>query len=382
MAGSLNLLRFVPGAIGRVASGRYESPRYRIYPDGHIPTVPTLTGMPAQLGTETIYFNLYLPSGPVRGGWPVTIVGHGSSGHKNFLQPSDTSILAAHGIAWLMINTAGHGFGPLSTLRFAFTDGTSASVPAGGRSFDQNGDGRITVNEGFQASGDYAVRDLSDGYLQTAADLMQLVRVIQTGVDVDGDGQNDLDSSRITYWGWSLGSNYGMTFFAATPEVRAAVFATIGSPAVEHRRLSTVARGDVGTMLGARTPSLLNTEYGLTAIDGVPVPAPLFNENQPLRNEPPRVNTVPGALAIQEVLERYAWAGRNGAPVAYAPLVHLRPPAGQPPRPVLIQFARGDRRHQNPGTSELVRAAGLRIAPGCSGTTGSIRQCHPTIRRR
>ena len=74
-----------------------------------------------------------------------------------------------------------------------------------------------------------------------------------------------------------------MTFVAATPEVRAAVFATIGPPAVEHRRLSTVARGDVGTMLGARTPSLLNTEYGLTAIDGVPVPAPLFNENQPLQ---------------------------------------------------------------------------------------------------
>ena len=130
----------------------------------------------------------------------MTIVGHGSSGHKNFLQPSDTSILAAHGIAWLMIYTAGHGFGPLSTLRFAFTDGTSASVPAGGRSFDQNGDGRITVNEGFQSRGDYAVRDLSDGYRQTAADLMQLVRVIQTGVDVDGDSQNDLDSSRITYW--------------------------------------------------------------------------------------------------------------------------------------------------------------------------------------
>ena len=187
--GFLTLLRFVPGAIDRVAFGRYDSPRYRVDPDGHIPAVPTLTGTPARQGSETIYFNLYLPSGPMpEGGWPVAIVGHGSSAHKNFLQGTDTSVLASQGVAWLMINTAGHGFGPRSTLQLGFTDGTSVGVPAGGRSADHNGDGRITVNEGFQSRGRYAVRDLSDGYLQTAADLMQLVRVIQTGVDVDGDG--------------------------------------------------------------------------------------------------------------------------------------------------------------------------------------------------
>ena len=50
---------------------------------------------------------------------------------------------------------------------------------------------------------------------------MQLVRVIQAGVDVDGDGAPDLDASRITYWGWSIGSNYGIGFVAATPEVTA-----------------------------------------------------------------------------------------------------------------------------------------------------------------
>jgi hypothetical protein len=359
-AGFLGFLRFVPGAVDRIAFGRYESPEYRVHPGEYIPTFPTLTGVPIQQSTQTIYFNLYLPSGPMPAqGWPVAIVGHGSSLHKNFAQGTDTSYLAAHGVAWLMINTAGHGYGPLSTLRLELTDGTTVTVPAGGRSIDQNGDGQIAINEGFQADGIHTIRDQYDGYLQTAADLMQLVRVIQTGIDVDGDGQNDVDTSHITYWGWSLGSNYGMTFFAATPEVRAAVFSTIGSPTLEHRRLSPVARPNVGTMLAARTPSLLNDEYGLTSLDGVPVPAPLFNENQPLRNEPPVMNTVPGAIAIQQVLEWSAWAGRNGDQAAYAPLVRLRQLAGQTLRPVLIQFGRGDQRHQNPGTSELLRVAAL-----------------------
>lgn len=358
--GFLNFLRFVPGAIGKLAFGRYQSPNYRVHPGEYIPAVPSGNGSPVRQSTETIYFNLYLPSGPMpAGGWPVAIVGHGSSSHKNFLQATDTSYPASRGVAWLMINTAGHGYGALGTLRFAFTDGASVELPAGGRSIDQNGDGLIAVNEGFQASGVHTVRDQSDGYVQTAADLMQLVRVIQMGVDVDGDGQPDLDASRITYWGWSLGSNYGTVFFATTPQVRAAVFSTIGAPTMEHRRLSTVARPDVARMLDRRTPSLLNSDYGLTSIDGVPVGGPFFNENQPLRNDPLVVNTVPGAVAIQDVLERYAWAGRNASPAAYAPLVRLRAPEGQLPRPVLIQMGRGDRRHQNPGTSELVRAAAL-----------------------
>jgi hypothetical protein len=258
-----------------------------------------------------------------------------------------------------MINAAGHSHGPLSTLTVARTDGTRVTFPAGGRSLDQNGDGQIELDEGFRAAGAYEIRDLYDGYAQTAADLMQLVRVIRAGVDVDGDGATDLDASRVTYWGWSIGSNYGMGLFASTPEIKAAAFESIGGPAGEHRRLSTVARGDVGASLAARTPSLLNSAYGLTEIDGAAVPGPFFNENQPLRDQPPVVNTVPGAIAIQQWLERRAWAGRNAEAAAYAPLVRLRPSPGVPARPVLIHFARNEQRHQNPGTSELVRAGAL-----------------------
>lgn len=359
-AGQLNLLRFDQGAISLVAFGRYDAPDFRAHPGEYIPSVATGTGAPAPTGTETIYFNIYLPAGTQPpGGWPVAIHGLGSSSHKNFLSGTTTSQFAARGVALIVINTAGHGHGPLSTLTVARTNGTSVTFPAGGRSVDQNGDGAIDLDEGFRAAGSYSIRDLYDGYAQTAADLMQLVRVIRAGVDVDGDGDADLDASRITYWGWSIGSNYGMALFASTPEITSAAFESIGGPATEHRRLSTVARGQIGTELAARTPSLLNSVYGLTEIDGGAVPGPYFNENQPLRDQPPVVNTVPGAIPIQQWLERRAWAGRNADAAAYAPLVRLRPPPGVAPRPLLIHFARNEQRHQNPGTSEIVRAGGL-----------------------
>jgi hypothetical protein len=295
---------------------------------------------------------VYLPAGtPPVGGWPVAIHGHGSSGHKNLGIGSTTSQFALRGVALIMINIAGHGYGPLSTLTVARNDGTSLTFPAGGRATDQNGDGAIGLDEGFLASEAYAMRDLYDGYAQTAADLMQLVRVIQAGVDIDGDGARDLDPNQISYWGWSLGANYGMGFYAVTPEVTAAAFESIGGPATEHRRLSPVARGRVGEWLAARTPSLLNSTDGLTSIDGVTMPPPYFNENQPLRDEPPVVNTVPGAIAIQQWLERRTWIGRNADAAAYAPLVGTRP--------VLLHFALGDQRHQNPGTSEIVRTGKL-----------------------
>ena len=149
----------MPGAIGQIAFGRYQSPDYRVHPGEYIPPIPTGTGRPVSQGSETIYFNLYLPSGPIpANGWPVAIVGHGSSLHKNFAAGTDTPYLAVNGVAMLMINTVGHGFGPLSTLQLTFRDGTVVVVPAGGRSFDQNGDGQITVNEGFLATGVRSIR--------------------------------------------------------------------------------------------------------------------------------------------------------------------------------------------------------------------------------
>ena len=84
-----------------------------------------------------------------------------------------------------------------------------------------------------------------------------------------------------------------------------------------------------------------------------------FNENMPLRDVAPVVNTVPGALAIAQVLDRYEWVQQSGNPVSYAPLIRKQPLWGAVAKPVIVQFAKGDQTVPNPTTSALIRAGGL-----------------------
>ena len=53
---------------------------------------------------------------------------------------------------------------------------------------DVNGDGIFEPGENLVAAAPYTLLIARDGVRQTVVDLMQLVRVIQVGVDVDGDG--------------------------------------------------------------------------------------------------------------------------------------------------------------------------------------------------
>ena len=46
---------------------------------------------------------------------------------------------------------------------------------------------------------------------------MQLVKVLKGGVDVDGDGTDDLSSSRIYYAGQSFGGIYGAQLLGLEP---------------------------------------------------------------------------------------------------------------------------------------------------------------------
>lgn len=60
----IELLDIFPGVVGTIAFGRYNSPDYEVHPGEFIPPIGTRTGRPAARGTNEIYFNLYLPSGP------------------------------------------------------------------------------------------------------------------------------------------------------------------------------------------------------------------------------------------------------------------------------------------------------------------------------
>jgi hypothetical protein len=376
----LNLLRFVPGTVGQIAFGKDLSPDYETV-EKFIPPVGTRTGTPEVQGVNELFFNLYLPSGAKpAAGWPVAIFGHGFGGSKQDGGPGGgnsmavAASLAEQGIASIAINVVGHGFGPLSTLTVNPRVGAPVTFSEGGRGIDQDGDGIIGSSEGIAAAAPRSIIADRDGRRQTVVDLMQLVRVIEAGMDVDGDGSNDLNASRIYYAGQSLGGHYGPLFLAVEPDVRAGVLNVAGGSAIESGRLSVLFRASLGTSLASRSPSLLNGP-GVTHVDGVAVSAPRFDENMPLRDgvpltvrladgterviQSPVTNTVPGAMQIQEVIDHTEWVSQSGNPVAYAPHLRRTPLAGMPAKSVIYQFAKGDQVVPNPATTAILRAGDL-----------------------
>jgi hypothetical protein len=73
----------------------------------------------------------------------------------------------------------------------------------------------------------------------------------------------------------------------------------------------------------------------------------------------PVINTVPGAMEIQQVLENIEWVFQPANSVAYASFIRRHPLNGVPAKPVIIQFAYGDRLVPNPSTTTLLRAGDL-----------------------
>ena len=330
-----------PGSVGRVVFGTYDSPDYQT-PAKVIPATGTLTGTPTPQGTNTISYTLFLPSGTEpAAGWPVAIFGHGFTDSKQGAPWAVASSLAHSGIASIAVNVVRRGGGAGGNLTIVTPAGPTV-IPDGGRGIDQDGNGTIDSTEGVNAAPPDTLVSNRDGLRQTVIDLMQLVREIQVGLDVDANGTADLDASRIFYAGQSFGGIYGLDFVALEPDLVAGVANVPGGPIIEIARLSPSFRPLVGLGLLGRTPSLYNA-----------VPNPLFTnfvENMPLRGEPIRIDTVPGASAIQELIDRDEWAQQSANPAALAPYVD---------HPVIVQFARGDRTVPNPTTTAILRAGGL-----------------------
>ena len=354
---NLNLLDAVPGSVGRIAFGTFVSPNYETS-QKIIPQVGTLTGNPAVQGTNTLVFALIVPAGPQPpSGWPTAIYGHGNSGFKESMY-NFASILAKHGIATIAINGAGWGFGSLGTMDVKLNSGDTVTFSAGGRSVDMDGNNIITVNEGSTTFGSpFALITNRDGLQQTIADLMQLVRVIQVGMDVDGDGRPDLDASRLYYFGTSIGAVYGIPFQAVEAGIRAGSPEFAGSSRTEWLRIGANRVLQTG-LLQPRIPSLINSP-GITQIGGVPVVAPYFNENKPLRDLPPVINDVVGAMDIQRVLDYEIWINQPADAGAYAPHLRKTPLPGMTARPVLFLVAKGDQTVGVPAQTALLRAGDL-----------------------
>jgi hypothetical protein len=353
--------------VGTIAFGSYASPDYETAAK-IIPPYGTATDVPVAQGSNQVQFTLFIPAGvKPKGGWPVAIFGHGFTDSKNGAPWAVAGTLARAGIASIAINVVGHGGGADGTYTVLRTTDAPVVFRAGGRGIDQDGNGTIDSTEGVSAIGAQALIGNRDGLRQTTIDLMQLVKVLKAGVNVDGttaagghsdDGKDggddddgnddengnraaDLSTSRIYYVGQSFGGIYGTQLLGLERDIRAGVPNVPGGPIIEIARLSPSFRPLVGIALITRTPSLYNAAPNASFTS--------FVENMPLRNLPTVTDTVPGASAIQESIDRTEWAQQAANPAAYAPYIT---------RPVLYQFARGDKTVPNPTTAAILRACG------------------------
>ncbi len=226
------------------------------------------------------------------------------------------------------------------------TDNTGASttIPLGGRGVDLNGDGTIGATEGCEILTPLPL-GLRDCIRQTAVDLLQLVRVIRAGVDLDGDGVPDLDGTHIYYVGQSFGSIYGTLLNAVEPAVRAAVLNVGGGSVVDIVRWSPGFSDTASTILTSQNPPLLP-------------PGTPFIDNFPFRDQPVSINA-PGVSDTQYYMELIEWLDNPGDPIPFAPHLARSTLPGVAAKSVLFQMARADRTVPNPAGSDLIRAAGM-----------------------
>jgi len=331
------------GSLGRIAFASYLSPQVL---NAQQTIDPSASGTEVALATPVneIPFHVYLPNTPPPpNGYPVVIFGHGfadsSVGGPTVVSPE----LAQAGFATVAINAFGHGFGPQSNMVLNGKSGSTATFLLGGRGIDRDGDGVISPTEGCVVLTPQPI-GLRDCLRQTVVDLMQLVRVIQAGVDLDGDGVPDLDSARIYYVGESFGGIYGTILTAVEPAVRAAALNVPGGSIADIVRWSPGFADTAAAVLTSQHPPLL------------PVGTP-FTDSFPFPDQPVSING-PGTTDTQYYMELIEWVGNPGDPIGFAPHLSRSPLRGVAAKPVLFQMARGDQTIPNPTSTALIRAAG------------------------
>lgn len=291
--------------IAAEVTGTFPSPDFRgdcgtLEPD-YYGSVPITAPM------VDLEFLLTLPESAELEPAPVTIFLHGADDTKA-LSRVVAGVLAADGIATIAIDMVEHGSratGPTDFI-WPLLRLIKLESPIQGR----------------------------DNIRQTAADLMQLVQVLRTGLaDLDvlpfgaPDGRPDLDPSELLFYGNSLGSTVGAIFMAIEPEVGAGFFSVPMGP-------FTGLMLDLD-MFQPGEPLLGLVRFGLDA----------------LRFSPTRFLEL--GILYQELYE-------PGEPSAYSPFMVSSPLEGCGPKNVLYtQVVDDPQSPASPTNEALARWAGL-----------------------
>jgi len=329
--------------IGKIAFGSITSPDFRDE-NNFIADPPSLSPVALPTKTNTIYYNLFLPAlPPPPGGYPVVVACHGFGDTRFGVPIAMTPQLTALGFAVISINFVGYGYGPQSQVVITEKDGTVSQFLAGGRSVPLPG---ATVVNDYDGCPIYGALRTRDCIRQSAVDVMQLVKAIRNGIDVDGDGQPDLDGNHIYLAGHTAGTIYGGVAFANEPAILNAAFVSGGGTVYDILLTSeTLHPLLTQIVLANHLPSLFNSGPGD------------FNENYVLPDLPVRVNDVPGAVELQDFFEMAEWLTVYADPTAWSPHFRASPLPGMPSRQAIFQEGWGDQTVPNPSNTAMVRAA-------------------------
>lgn len=160
----------------------------------------------------------------VEDGYPVAVFGHGlTSRPTQGVQVAKYT--APHGIATIGTDSPQHGEHPQRRN----LEGEALDI-----FFDLFG---VEVTGATVLINLHALRD---GWRQSAFDKLAVIEAIKNGIDVDGDGTIDLDASRISYLGASLGAMQGSELLALTHDVDLALFTVGGARITDLIRHSTL----------------------------------------------------------------------------------------------------------------------------------------------
>lgn len=331
--------------IGRIAFGSYWSPNY-LNERRVIEETPTAREIGEPNAVNEIHFQATLPAATKpAAGYPVVLIAPGRGGNRFFPFSGLAQTMAGAGYATVSINPVGHGFGAASRIVLTERNGATTELSAGGRGVDVNGDGTIGGSEGcLDFRNALGFRDCAR---QTTVDMIQLVRAIRAGMDLDGDGTRDLDPDRIYFLGFSMGANFGTLLMAVEPAISSGVLSAAGGSSVAFRRMSPGLWTELSSHLRSRTPAV------------APNAGMVYQDHYVFRGQPVQTVEADSTVEIADILELLEWIEMPGDAIAYAPHLRSAPLQGVSPKRVLLYMARGDQSVPNPAASNWSRSADL-----------------------
>jgi len=176
-------------------------------PDGIV--APDFDGTPPS--SYSLPVSITLPGDPANGPYPVSLIGHGLSGNRNE-QGGATEELTAVGMAVVATDAIEHGDHPTRT------DPAADALTSVLDFFAITANPSPTINP----------RLLRDNFRQSAWDRIQVLEAVRQGIDIDGDGTDDLDGTQLVYFGASLGGMMGTETMALTDDFRGGMLAITG----------------------------------------------------------------------------------------------------------------------------------------------------------